>query len=113
MFQDLKYPRIELVKNYYVYILTNKTNQIFYIGVTNDLSRRIYEHKNHLIKGFTDKYNAVKLVHYEVTADINSAIAREKQLKNWHRQWKINLIEQSNPYYQDLAPDSSIADSDV
>jgi len=91
------------VKSYYVYILTNRTNQIFYIGITNDLWRRIYEHKNHLVTGFTDKYNLEKLVYYEETSDVNSAIQREKQLKNWHRQWKINLIEQANPNYKDLA----------
>ena len=93
------------MKSYYVYILTNKTNNIFYIGVTNNLERRIYEHKNHLVAGFTDKYNLEKLVYYEETNDINSAIRREKQLKNWHRQWKINLIEQINPYYKNLAED--------
>ncbi|MCL2451305.1 GIY-YIG nuclease family protein [Candidatus Saccharibacteria bacterium] len=91
------------MKSYYVYILTNRTNQIFYIGITNDLWRRIYEHKNHLVTGFTDKYNLEKLVYYEETSDVNSAIQREKQLKNWHRQWKINLIEQANPNYKDLA----------
>ena len=91
------------MNNYYVYIMTNKTNDTFYIGVTNDVARRVYEHNNHLIKGFTDKYNLEKLVYYEETSDVNSAIAREKQLKNWHRQWKINLIEKDNPYYKDLA----------
>ncbi len=85
-----------------MYILTNQENDVLYIGVTNDLVRRIYEHRNHLVKGFTDKYNVNKLVYYEITNNIESAIKREKQLKNWHRQWKINLIEGSNPYWKDL-----------
>lgn len=83
------------MKNYYLYILSNNSKTL-YIGVTNDLERRLYEHKNKLIKGFTKKYNLNKLVYYEVSNDINSAIAREKQLKNWHRGWKINLIEKNN-----------------
>jgi putative endonuclease len=87
---------------YYVYILTNKTNKVLYIGVTNDLERRMYEHKNKLVEGFSQKYNLNKLVYYEVTNDINSAIIREKQLKNWHRDWKINLINQINPEWKDL-----------
>ena len=75
--------------------MTNKS-QTLYVGVTNDLNRRVYEHKNKLIDGFTKKYNINKLVYYESTPDINSAIAREKQLKNWHKGWKINLIETVN-----------------
>jgi len=93
------------MKNYYVYILTNQENSVLYIGITNDLVRRLYEHKEHLIQGFTDNYNCVKLVYYETCSDVNSAIAREKQLKNWHRQWKINLIEQDNPHWKDLTQD--------
>ncbi len=89
-------------KQYYVYILTNKSNKVLYVGVTNDLVRRMFEHKNKLIEGFTKRYNLVKLVYYEATNDINSAIKREKQLKNWHRDWKINLITQSNPDWEDL-----------
>lgn len=92
-------------KQYYVYILTNKSNKVLYIGVTNDLIRRMFEHKNKLIEGFTEKYNLVKLVYYEVTNDIESAIKREKQLKNWHRDWKINLITQFNPDWKDLSED--------
>lgn len=84
-----------LMKDYYVYIMTNKSKTL-YIGVTNDLHRRIYEHKNKLIDGFTKKYNISKLVYFEVYTSIEDAIKREKQLKNWHRQWKINLIESSN-----------------
>jgi len=87
---------------YYVYILTNKKNKVLYIGVTNDLERRMYEHKNKLVEGFSQKYKLNKLVYYEVTNDVNSAISREKQLKNWHREWKINLINQFNPEWKDL-----------
>ena len=76
------------MKQYYVYILTNKTNKVLYIGVTNNLIRRMYEHKNKLVDGFTKKYNLMKLVHFETTTDIHSALVREKQLKNWHRNWK-------------------------
>jgi putative endonuclease len=90
-------------KQYYVYILTNKSNKVLYIGVTNDLERRMYEHKNKMIDGFTKKYNLTKLVYFEATTNINSAIEREKQLKNWHRDWKINLIEEFNPEWKDLS----------
>ena len=76
---------------YYVYILTNKNNNVLYIGLTNDLERRVFEHKNKLVKGFTKKYNLNKLIYYEITEDIRSAIEKEKQLKNWHRDWKINF----------------------
>lgn len=88
--------------NYYVYLLTNKNNSVFYIGVTNDLERRILEHKNKLIPGFTKRYNIYKLVFFEYFENVNDAIAREKQLKNWHRDWKINLIKKDNPKLQDL-----------
>ena len=87
---------------YYVYILTNKNNKVLYIGVTNDLERRIFEHKNKLVEGFTKKYTLNKLIYYEMTEDISSAIEREKQLKNWHRNWKINLIKSFNPMWKDL-----------
>jgi len=92
-------------KQYFVYILTNKSNKVLYIGVTNDLIRRIFEHKNKLVEGFTKKYNLLKLVYYETTKDIESAIIREKQLKNWHREWKMNLINQFNPGWKDLSDD--------
>ena len=92
-------------RQYYVYILTNKSNNVLYIGVTNDLIRRIFEHKNKLVEGFTKKYNLRKLVYYEATDDIESAINREKQLKNWHRDWKINLVDQFNPDWKDLSDD--------
>ena len=71
--------------------------------MTNNLSRRIYEHKSKMIEGFTKKYNLNKLVYYESTTDVNSAIKREKQLKNWYRKWKINLIESVNPKWEDLS----------
>ncbi|MFA6410154.1 MAG: GIY-YIG nuclease family protein [Candidatus Buchananbacteria bacterium] len=88
--------------NYYVYIITNKTQTVLYVGVTNNLSRRIYEHKNKLISGFSSKYNLTKLVYCESYFNPYDAICREKQLKNWHRSWKINLIKQQNPTLKDL-----------
>jgi len=90
------------MKDCFIYILANESKTL-YIGVTNDLSRRIYEHKNKLIDGFTKKYNITKLVYFEVFKNIEDAIRREKQLKNWHRQWKINLIEKSNKEWKDLS----------
>jgi putative endonuclease len=91
------------VKNqYYIYILANKRNGTLYIGVTSNLVKRVYEHKNNIIEGFSKKYNIHKLVYYEITDDIESAIRREKQLKKWNRKWKINLIENSNPEWIDL-----------
>jgi len=90
------------MRQYYVYVLTNKTNKVLYIGVTNNLVRRIFEHKNKLVEDFTKKYNLSKLVYYEVTNDIYSALERGKQLKNWHRDWKINLINSFNPVWADL-----------
>lgn len=86
----------------YVYILTNEFNTVFYIGVTSDLIKRIWEHKNKVVGGFTKKYNLCKLVYFETTENIESAITREKQLKNWHREWKINLIRTKNPIFEDL-----------
>ena len=82
--------------------MTNNSKSL-YIGVTNDLLRRVYEHKNKLVEGFTKKYNITKLVYYEIANDVDSAIKREKQLKNWHRQWKINLIESQNKDWKDLS----------
>jgi putative endonuclease len=90
------------MKNYYVYIMSNKSKTI-YIGVTNDLARRIYEHKNKMIDGFTKKYNLTMLIYFEVFNSVEDAIRREKQLKNWHRQWKINLIESINKDWKDLS----------
>jgi len=88
--------------NYYIYILTNHTNTVLYTGVTNDLSRRIYEHKNKLTKGFTSKYNTNKLVYFEHFSNINNAIAREKQIKAGSRKKKIDLIEKENRQWLDL-----------
>ncbi|MEQ1597813.1 MAG: GIY-YIG nuclease family protein [Methylotenera sp.] len=87
---------------YYIYIMTNKPNGVLYVGMTNDLIRRVFEHKNHIAKGFTDSYNLTKLVWFEQTDDVMSAISREKQLKNWHRDWKIELIENGNREWNDL-----------
>jgi putative endonuclease len=95
---------LELQMNqYFVYILTNKSNKVLYIGVTNNLERRMYEHRNQMIDGFTKKYNLTKLVYFEEASDVKSAIEREKQLKNWHRDWKISLINQVNPNWDDLS----------
>jgi len=88
---------------YYVYLLTNKTNSVLYIGVTNNLERRLYEHKNKLVEGFTQRYNVNKLVYYEETNDVESAIAREKQLKGWSRVKKDNLVNSLNPEWRDLS----------
>lgn len=90
------------MKNYYVYILTNNSKTL-YIGVTNNLNRRVYEHKNKLVEGFTKKYNLEKLVYFEVFNNIEDALRREKQLKNWHRQWKMNLVESVNQEWKDLS----------
>ena len=90
-------------KTYAVYILTNYNETTFYIGVTGNLQKRIFEHKNKVVEGFTKKYNVDKLVYYEITNDVESAINREKQLKRWHRQWKINLIKEMNPEFKDLS----------
>ena len=89
------------MNNYYVYIITNKSKTL-YVGVTNDLSRRIFEHKNKLLDGFTKKYNISKLVYYENFNDPNEAIRREKQIKGWLRIKKIKLIESMNPDWKDL-----------
>jgi len=91
------------MKSYYVYILSSKSRTL-YIGFTNILARRVYEHKLGMIDGFTKRYNVNKLVYYETLPDLNSAVKREKQLKNWHRKWKINLIESMNKEWEDLYP---------
>ncbi len=93
------------MKEYFVYMLTNKYHNVLYIGVTNNIRRRVYEHKNKFVYGFTSKYNCTILVWYEKFADVNLAIAREKQLKVWQRSWKNNLIEKQNPNWDDLAAD--------
>lgn len=92
-------------KSYYVYIVTNKNNNVLYTGVTNDLQRRVYEHKNKIISGFTEKYNVNKLVYFEETSDIESAILREKQIKSGSRQKKVDLINSCNEEWADLSKD--------
>ena len=91
--------------NYYVYILTNWNNHVMYVGVTNNLQRRIYEHKEKLIDGFTSKYNVNKLVYYEETTDIKSAISREKELKGWRRSKKDAIVVTMNQNWEDLSKD--------
>lgn len=92
-------------KQYCVYILASKKEGMLYIGVTSNLLKRIYEHKNDAIEGFTKQYHIHNLVYYEVTEDVTSAITREKQVKKWNRAWKIALIEKQNPEWRDLYPD--------
>lgn len=93
------------MKTYFVYILASEKNGTLYIGVTSDLKRRVWEHKNKAVEGFLGKYEISKLVYFEETADVNSAILREKQMKKWERAWKIQLIEKSNPGWKDLYSD--------
>ena len=91
---------------YYVYILTNKNNNVLYTGVTNDLIRRVYEHKQHFDKNsFTSKYNVTNLVYFEETNDVKAAIEREKQIKSWSRMKKFFLIKEKNPAFRDLYED--------
>ena len=90
---------------YYVYILASKRNGTLYIGMTNDLVRRVYAHKQGLIPGFTKKYHIHLLVYYEATENITAAIKREKQLKEWKRIWKLRIIEEQNPEWRDLYED--------
>lgn len=92
-------------KQYYVYIITNKPYGTLYIGVTNDLVRRVHEHREGFVAGFSKEYGLRELVWFEVTEDIQAAIQREKQLKEWRRDWKINLIQESNPEWRDLYSD--------
>jgi len=93
------------VRNCYVYIITNFKNTVFYIGVTRNLQRRISEHKSGTIKGFSERYQLKKLIYFEEYSNITDAIKREKQLKNWHRSWKINLVKSMNPRFIDLDPE--------
>lgn len=90
------------MKTYFVYILSNKYNTVLYTGITNDLERRVNEHKRKINSGFTSQYNVDKLVYYEQTSDVLSAIAREKQIKSWSRKKKNELIESINPEWNDL-----------
>ena len=87
----------------YIYLLTNKNNSVIYVGVTNDIKRRLYEHKLGINEGFTKKYNITKLVYYEEYSDPNLALRREKQLKSWRRDKKISLINGANPEWKDIS----------
>jgi len=89
--------------SYYVYLMTNWNNKVMYLGVTNNLERRVYEHRNKLIRGFTDKYNVSKLVYFEETGDVTAAIAREKEIKKWRREKKNILVNRINPDWKDLS----------
>ena len=88
---------------YYVYLLTNWNNKVMYLGVINNLERRLYEHKNKLVKGFTEKYNVNKLVYFEETQDVTAAIAREKEIKKWRREKKNQLVNRMNQNWKDLS----------
>ena len=90
------------MSNHYVYILASKLHGTLYAGATDDLVRRVYEHRNNLIEGFTSKYGIHTLVYYEICENRESANQRERQIKEWKRQWKIELIEKANPYWEDL-----------
>lgn len=91
-----------LKKEYYVYILASQKYGTLYIGITSNLLKRVYQHKEGLVAGFTKKYHVKKLVYYEVHGDVHEAILREKQMKKWRRDWKINLIERDNPQWLDI-----------
>lgn len=95
-----------MTKKGYIYILGNQRPTL-YIGVTSNLQKRIWEHRHNLIKGFSSKYNLHKLLYFEAHSDIQQAIYREKQLKRWHREWKLNLIKSQNPTFKDLCSDIS------
>ena len=101
--QNPNLPRY-IMGNYYVYILASAYNGTLYVGVTNDLVKRVWQHKNGFAEGFTKKYKVYMLVYYEVASDAVSAIKREKQLKVWKRQWKLNAINVFNPEWKDLYP---------
>ena len=92
------------MKYYYTYILTNKHNKVLYTGITGNLVKRIFEHKNKLVPGFSEKYNLHKLVYYEIHRDVREAILREKRIKRWPRTWKTKLINGRNPAWKDLYP---------
>jgi putative endonuclease len=94
-----------MAKSYYIYILSNFTNTTLYIGVTSNLEQRMYQHKNKLLKGFTEKFNVKKLVYFKETNEVYEALKREKLLKKWHRAWKVELIRKENPYFEDLSKD--------
>ncbi len=93
------------MKQYFVYILASEKSDTIYIGVTSNLVKRVFEHKNNLVDSFTKKYKIHNLVYFETTPDINEALLREKRLKKWKRDWKIRLIEENNPTWKDLYDD--------
>lgn len=95
-------------RSYYVYLITNWNNNVIYTGVTNNLTRRVYEHKNKLTEGFSKKYNINKLVYFEQTNDVSAAIAREKEIKKWRREKKNNLVNSANPEWKDLSKELQI-----
>ena len=95
-------------EDFYVYIMASQRRGTLYIGVTNNLTKRVYEHKNDMVDGFTKKYGLHRLVHYELARDVSAAILREKQIKKWNRTWKLRLIEEQNPEWVDLYDSSKI-----
>jgi len=100
---EIKQQMFKTIHQYYVYILASKKNGTLYIGMTNDLETRVLQHKQKINEGFTSKYNVINLVYFENHQYVNDAIKREKQLKKWNRQWKINLIEEENKDWKDLS----------
>ena len=96
--------RVVLTKTYCVYLLASKRNGTLYVGVTNDLLRRMWEHREHALGGFTKRYDVTRLMWFEVHNSIEAAITREKQIKTWQRQWKIDLFRETNPNWDDLYP---------
>ena len=106
--RNLKFLPARPVRSYYVYIMTNGARTL-YVGVTNDLVRRVFQHKNHLVDGFTKKYNVTWLAFYEETSDVRSAIMREKEIKAWRRSKKVALIESRNPQWKELSLEWGIA----
>jgi len=96
---------MKTIHQYYVYILASKIRGTLYIGMTNDLQRRVYEHKTGIKKGFTQKYGVNKLIYFETFQNVNEAIDREKNMKKWKRAWKIKLIEENNKRWDDLSKD--------
>ena len=93
------------MKQMYVYIMASQKNGTIYVGVTSDLIKRVWQHKNHVVEGFTEQYKVDKLVYYEIWQDELGAISREKTLKHWNRNWKLALIEKNNPEWRDLYDD--------
>ena len=89
---------------YYVYVLASRKHGTLYIGVTGNIARRLWEHREGLVEGFTSRYGVTRLVYYEAFGDVNAAIGREKTMKRWRREWKVNLIERENPNWTDLYP---------